>query len=53
MPDKESFDEAVRPLIKWLNGNGHPHMTIIVTPTGAELVEGVMATGKVLDYLKD
>lgn len=38
---KKEFQEAAKPLIKWLCENGHPHMTIIVEPTGAELVEGV------------
>lgn len=49
----QSFNEAVRPVIKWLNDNMNPHATVIITPTNAELVEGVMSTGKVLDYIKD
>ena len=38
----QSFTEAAKPLIKWLNDNGHPHMTILVTTTHAELLEGVV-----------
>jgi len=35
------FDEVVKPLMKWLSENNHPHMTAIVTGNVAELVEGV------------
>lgn len=51
--EPKSFEHAARPLIEWLNENGHPHNTIIVTTTSAELLEGVKSTGEVLDYLKD
>lgn len=47
------FETAARPLIKWLCENRHPHHSVIVTPTGAELLEGVVSTGEVLDYVKD
>jgi hypothetical protein len=50
---RDSFDAAARPLIKWLCDNVHPHHTAIITPTGAELVEGVASTGPVHDYLRD
>lgn len=50
---RASFDAAARPLIKWLCENCHPHTTIVVTPTNAELLEGVVSTGKVLDYVRD
>ena len=49
----KEFDKIVRPLIKWLAENHHPHCTIIVTNTNAELVEGKMSTGEILDYIKD
>lgn len=48
----ESFKSAAIPLIKWLNENCHPHHTAIVTPTGAELLEGACATGEILDFVK-
>ncbi len=48
----KAFEEAARPLIKWLNDNGHPHMTIIVTPTGAELLSAEAAF-QTHDYLRD
>jgi len=47
------FEEAARPLIKWLNENYHPHVTVIVTPTSAELLEGLQSTGQIMDYVKD
>ena len=50
---RKSFDEVARPLIQWLCENVNPHHTVIVTPTGAELLSGAISTGRVLDYLKD
>ena len=46
------FQEAARPLIKWLNDNCHPHVTAIVEPGSAELAEGVCRV-VVEDYIKD
>lgn len=40
---QRAFEEASRPLIKFLNDAGHPHMQVIVTTTSAEMVEGVKA----------
>jgi hypothetical protein len=37
----KTFEEAVEPLIKWMSENQHPHTTVIVTGTRAELVEGL------------
>jgi len=50
---RESFTQAARPLIEWLNQNGHPHYTVVVTPTNAELLEGRISTGPILDYVRD
>jgi len=50
---QESFKQAALPLIKWLNENVHPHHSVIVTPTNAELLEGACSTGQILDYVKD
>ena len=37
----KEFDEAAKPLIKFLNHvEFHPHMTVVVTATNAELMEG-------------
>ena len=36
-----TFEEAVKPLMKWLCENTHPHTKVIVTGILAELVEGV------------
>lgn len=47
------FREAALPLIKYLCENYHPHVTAIVSPTGAELLEGKQSTGEILDYIKD
>lgn len=40
---KEAFEEKAKALMCWLCDYGHPHMTIIITPTSAELVEGLQA----------
>ncbi|MBP1129370.1 hypothetical protein JOE25_000913 [Serratia sp. PL17] len=47
-----SFEEAAKPLIKWLAENVHPHHTAIVTSNRAELLmgESVINTD---EYLKD
>ena len=37
----EEFNEVIRPAIKWMDGNLHPHTYIIVDSIRAELVEGV------------
>lgn len=41
MENKLTFEEAVKPLMKWLCENTHPHTTAIVDGTLAQLVEGV------------
>lgn len=46
------FEEAVRPLIKWLNDNCHPHVHVVVDNTRAELAEGVCSF-RTEDYWKD
>ena len=48
----QAFEEAARPLIKWMAENVHPHHTTVVTATGAELLEGQCSTGQILDYVK-
>jgi len=50
---RESFIHAARPLIEWLNQNCHPRHTVVVTPTNAELLEGQISTGQILDYVRD
>ena len=38
---KKEFESIVRPLIKFLNDNCHPHVSVIVDNSTAELSEGV------------
>lgn len=49
---KERFDLRCRDLMKWLCDNCHPHTTIIITPTSAELVEGIIARSTT-EYVRD
>ncbi|EKZ9478273.1 hypothetical protein RS404_002735 [Klebsiella oxytoca] len=46
------FEEAARPLIKWLAENENPHHEVIVTSTEATLVS-YERTFKTQEYLKD
>jgi hypothetical protein len=41
-PDQalREFEAMTKPLIAWLNENGNPHTTILITPTTAEVLEG-------------
>uniref|UniRef100_A0A6H2A5C1 Uncharacterized protein n=1 Tax=viral metagenome TaxID=1070528 RepID=A0A6H2A5C1_9ZZZZ len=50
---RKEFEEKVRPVLRFLNDNCHPHVQVIITPTMAELTEGVCSTGQILDYVKD
>lgn len=49
--EKEELDKLCRNLIEWLNNNGHPHMTIVLTTTHYELLEGIIGT-TVHDYIR-
>jgi len=48
----KSFEEASRPLIKWLNDLPHPHFVAIVDAGRSVLAEGV-CTFPTEDYWKD
>ena len=48
----EQFEEAAKPLVKWLNDNCNPHTTIIVEPDGAEVLSG-SARVKIEEFIKD
>ena len=53
--NKKERDEmfmAAKPLIKFLNDRGHPHVTAIVTSGSCELVESVARTVDE-SYVKD
>lgn len=39
--ENQTFETAVKPLMKWLCENMTPHTTVIVTQNLAELVEGL------------
>ncbi len=49
---RAAFEEAAKPLIKFLCENCHPHTSVIVDSTGAELVEGIHVL-KTEEFLKD
>lgn len=38
--DRASFEEAAKPLIKWLNDNANPHASVIIDVTNATLLTG-------------
>jgi len=41
--DEGTFEQAVRPLIKYINDNYHLHVTVIVDSDHAEVLEGIKA----------
>ena len=47
------FKSSATIMIKHLCDNHHPHHSVIITHTGAELLEGKQTTGEVFDYLLD
>lgn len=47
------FEELARPMVKYLCENYHPHVTVIITPTSAELLEGLKTIGRIEDYIRD
>lgn len=51
--NKLNFDSVVMPVIKYLCENHHPHVTVIITPTNAELLEGLKTTRQIMDFVKD
>ncbi len=40
---RKEFEELSKPLMKFLCENCHPHVTVVIEPTSAELLEGQMA----------
>ncbi len=41
---RQEFTTKAHELMKWLCENGHPHMTIAITQTSAELLESVVSS---------
>jgi hypothetical protein len=39
--ENQTFEEVVKPLMKWLCENKNPHTYAMISGTAAELVEGV------------
>ena len=54
LKDKQckDFEEAMRPLIKYMNENFHPHTKIVIDSGRAELYESVNCF-RTIDYIKD
>lgn len=40
---RKQFEDIVKPIIKWMAENLHPHTTIIIDSNSAELLEGQCA----------
>lgn len=53
--ETSEFEETARVMMKHLGNyeKYHPHHTVIITNTSAELVEGIFAINKIMDYVKD
>jgi len=50
---RKELEALSRPVMEWLNNNFNPHVNVTITPTTAELFEGLCSTGQILDYIKD
>lgn len=46
------FQTLAKPLMKWLNDNLHPHVSVIIDPTRAEVLEGLCAF-TTTEFVKD
>jgi len=60
MFNKEKSDQrmnklrkAATPLLKLLNTEYHPHVTVIITATSIELVEGMISIPNITEYIVD
>ena len=49
---RKQLEELSKPLIRFLNDNFHPHISIIIDPVSAKLKEDVCRI-VVKDYIKD
>lgn len=49
---RREFEAVTRPVMEWLNKNCHPHVSVVVEPTSAELSEGI-ASVRTNDYIPD
>ncbi|EAA9483558.1 hypothetical protein S649_000957 [Salmonella enterica subsp. enterica] len=47
-----SFEDVVKPVIKWLNENSNPHASVIIDSTSAELLTGEIGV-HTEEFLKD
>lgn len=50
---REEFKQAALPLIKYMAESHHPHMKAIVHCTGAEMLEGIVNSGEVMDFIQN
>ena len=50
---RAEFIALSRPLIRFLCDNYHPHVAVIVTSTNAQIMEGLVSTGEIMDYVHD
>lgn len=48
----QEFTEAAKPLVKFLNDNCNPHVTVIVNCSSAEILSA-SAIVKITEYIKD
>ena len=50
---QSEFEEVARELMKFMAERKHPHCSVILTSTDAELVEGLESLHRVFDYIAD
>ena len=47
----KQLEEVTKPVIEWLDNNFHPHTSIVITNTYAELIEGIASVGEVKESI--
>jgi hypothetical protein len=50
--EEKTFEEVVQPVMEWLAKNHHPHVSVIIDSTHAELVEGIECV-KTDEFIQD
>lgn len=49
--NEDVFLELCKPIMKYLCENHHPHTTIVITQTNAELLEVISGTARIEDFI--
>ena len=51
--DENKLEQLIKPVLKHLCENYHPHVSLIITSTRFELFESLKSSGHIDDYVRD